>query len=262
MGCCFTSCTMSEEADITRPRTVDVIHRGKNRMVYKCVSGNTELSCKIIQANRSWQKEVDALRRIKKFKLSGPELVNTYETDNIIYIYYNFIPGIDLFEYRDVNSINESQANVVARQLLKNIKELHDHNIWHLDIKLENIICKNGDISNLVLIDFGHALISHDSTKMFCNSKGTPGYAAPELFQNYCSGASDVWSLGVVVYTFLFGKYPVIMKDNEIRIPSYTDDIFQSCTTQARDFILACLKISPMERSSPEQLTNMEWICN
>ena len=81
--------------------------------------------------------------------------------------------------------------------------------------------------------------------KCFANSKGTLGYAAPELFQNYCSGASDVWSLGVVIYTFLFGKYP--MENNEIRVPEHDDEIFLSCTPQARNFILACLKISPIE---------------
>lgn len=260
MGSCFTSCMMSQEADITQSRTIDVIHKGKNRMVYKCISGNTELSCKTMQTNRSWQKEVNALRRIKEFKLSGPEIINTHETENIVYIYYKYIPGIDLFEYRELNSIDETQAAIVAKRLLESIMELHNHNIWHLDIKLENIICKNGDISDLVLIDFGHALISHDSIKMFCNSKGTFGYAAPELFQNYCSGASDVWSLGVVIYTFLFGKYP--MENNEIRVPEHGDEIFRSCTPQARDFILACLKISPIERSSLKQLVKMEWICN
>ena len=262
MGSCFTSCMMSQEADITQSRTVDIIHKGPTRIIYKCRSGNTELSCKTIQTNRTWQKEAEALRRIKELGIPGPELINIHETEKIIYIYYKYIPGIDLFVYRDSNSITEIQAASVARQLVKNISELHNNNIWHLDIKLENIICRNGNISELVLIDFGHALISHDSTKLFCNSKGTPGYAAPELFQNYCSGASDVWSLGVVIYTFLFGKYPVIMKNNQIRIPKSSDKIFNQCSSHAKEFILACLKISPMQRSSLKELSDMEWICN
>ena len=262
MGSCFTSCMVSQEDDITQSRTVDIIHKGQHRMIYKCLSGNTELSCKTIQTNRTWQKEAEALQRIKDLSLAGPELINIHETEKIVYIYYKYIPGIDLFAYREANATTEIQASIVAKQLVKNIAELHNNCIWHLDIKLENIICRNGNVSDLVLIDFGHALISHDSTKMFCNSKGTPGYAAPELFQNYCSGASDVWSLGVVIYTFLFGKYPVIMKNNQISVPKSSDNIFLNCSSNAKEFILACLKISPMERSSLQDLSGMEWICN
>ena len=86
MGSCFTSCMVSQEDDITQSRTVDIIHKGQHRMIYKCLSGNTELSCKTIQTNRTWKKEVEALQRIKELSLTGPELINIHETEKIVYI--------------------------------------------------------------------------------------------------------------------------------------------------------------------------------
>ena len=67
---------------------------------------------------------------------------------------------------------------------------------------------RNNDISNIKLIDFG---LSKDvgiqySTKSICS--GTPFYIAPEIVESNFTAASDIWSLGVVMYICLTGKLP------------------------------------------------------
>lgn len=61
----------------------------------------------------------------------------------------------------------------------------------------------------LKLIDFGFATTVQDDQKLnlFC---GTPVYTAPEIMskQEYIGKPADVWSLGILLYVMLYGKYP------------------------------------------------------
>ncbi|OHS98768.1 CAMK family protein kinase [Tritrichomonas foetus] len=104
--------------------------------------------------------------------------------------------------------ISEKQASVFVFEILTALFELKTNNIIHRDLKLDNIkLNSNGHIR---LYDFGLARFtqnpSDDMKKTFC---GTPVYVSPELVarQDY-SEKTDIWSLGVILYTMLYGNYP------------------------------------------------------
>ncbi len=84
----------------------------------------------------------------------------------------------------------------------------------HRDIKLENILIDNS--LKIKLIDFGFSIHSKQKLKIFC---GTPSYMAPEIINKieYCGKMSDVWSLGILLFVMLIGKYPFQGKnDNDL----------------------------------------------
>lgn len=84
-------------------------------------------------------------------------------------------------------------------------------NISHRDIKLENILVDTeSDNLQTKIIDFGFSVqtkIASEKLRSFC---GTPAYMSPELCQKieYYGPGVDIWAIGVVFYTILFGNQP------------------------------------------------------
>ena len=91
------------------------------------------------------------------------------------------------------------------RQLIDAVSYIHDQNIAHRDIKLENILLTKSGV--VKLIDFGFAISSNGPLKTFC---GTPTYMAPELVRRaeYFGPSVDKWALGVLIYRMVSGWYP------------------------------------------------------
>jgi len=62
---------------------------------------------------------------------------------------------------------------------------------------------------NIRIIDFGFAITFNPNKKLtiFC---GTPHYIAPEIIKknSYFGDRSDCWSLGILLYIILCGKFP------------------------------------------------------
>ena len=93
------------------------------------------------------------------------------------------------------------------KQIVQAIDYCQSKNICHRDIKLENILTIKEDI--VKLIDFGFAVITNKETyqTLLC---GSPSYMAPEIVkrEKYIAQYSDIWSLGVLLYSMLYGRFP------------------------------------------------------
>jgi serine/threonine protein kinase len=103
--------------------------------------------------------------------------------------------------------IEEKGCKKLFLQLMQGVDYLHSKNIFHRDIKLENVIID--DKMNIKIIDFGFSCISAKSKLLnfFC---GTPSYMPPEIIQKkeYIGPYVDIWSSGILLYTLLFGFFP------------------------------------------------------
>ena len=119
------------------------------------------------------------------------------------------------------------------------------------------------DYSTLKLIDFGLSAYM-DKCK---NIVGTPYYMAPEMIEGRSYPQSDIWSLGVIVYLSLTGKYPFDTTDNkdlfnliktkEINIQPLNDS---ECSDEAKDFIMKCLTKDYTKRMTSSECLNHAWI--
>ena len=102
----------------------------------------------------------------------------------------------------------------MVRKILQEIgaalKFLHNRNIIHRDVKLENVMLANRS-KTAKLADFGLAEIVNESAKAVKRA-GTVGYAAPELLMDVpYDTSSDIWSLGCLLYAMITVTLPFPM---------------------------------------------------
>jgi polo-like kinase 1 len=129
--------------------------------------------------------------------------------------------------------------------------------VIHRDLKLGNLFLT--DDMKLKIGDFGLAArldSLYDRKKTMC---GTPNYIAPEVLQGQEGGGHsfevDIWSMGVVMYTLLFGKPPFETKEvkdtyKRIRANQYSFPSSVEVSQSAKSLIMDILKTEPTQRPS------------
>jgi len=98
----------------------------------------------------------------------------------------------------------------VLRQLLGATKYLHANGIIHRDLKLDNLmLIPDGQVLKVIDFDMSYILGRpplKDSGRV--PVVGTREYMAPEGYSGQCSYATDIWSIGVIMYIMLDGHFP------------------------------------------------------
>lgn len=214
----------------------------------------------------SIKREVEILR-----KLDHPNIVNyyeTYEDDQYIHIMMEYIPGDNLLKmisnksYTDVSERGIMEITVV---LLKTVQFLHNNNIVHRDLKPENILFSiNGDYQSLKLIDFGLSIGFREKDTY---RVGSPYYMAPEMLHGEFSFASDIWSLGVILYFMITGRQPFHAKSRsriaeKIKQGKYDKPLLAKshCSDELKDLIKKILIVEPKKRISVQAMLDHPWI--
>eukprot|EP00927_Polykrikos_kofoidii_P049399 TRINITY_DN43461_c0_g1_i2.p1 TRINITY_DN43461_c0_g1~~TRINITY_DN43461_c0_g1_i2.p1 ORF type:complete len:506 (+),score=106.23 TRINITY_DN43461_c0_g1_i2:274-1791(+) len=146
--------------------------------------------------------------------LDHPKIIKLYETiegDGQIYMVMELCEGGELFDRIIENKrFGEHQAALMMRQMISAVNYLHCSDICHRDLKPENFIFASNDAietAHLKLIDFGLSCRCKD-TDVLTTLAGTYFYMAPEVFRRWYNKASDVWSIGVIMYVMLSGVPP------------------------------------------------------
>jgi len=107
------------------------------------------------------------------------------------------------------------EAALVGIDLCRALAAIHSAGLLHRDVKAENVIREDG--GRIVLMDFGTGReIDPSGRRRLPDLAGTPLYIAPEVFDGApASQATDVYSLGVLLYHLVTGSFPVWAKTVE-----------------------------------------------
>ena len=143
-------------------------------------------------------------------RLNDPAVVTVFDVvhDNgSVFIVMELVEAPTLAQLvRRTGPLSAHAVADVGRQVLSALEAAHEAGIVHRDVKPSNIMV--GGTGRAKLTDFGIAQAADDPTLTKTGAViGSPAYLAPERLSGHeASPASDLWSLGAVLYFAIEGK--------------------------------------------------------
>ncbi|XP_051718410.1 serine/threonine-protein kinase pim-3-like [Ctenopharyngodon idella] len=209
---CVSTLNTVQEADAPRQEQEDINVALKYVAKEECYESE-----RLGLFGKSLPNEVAMMIQVSK----GPsvpqiiKLLDWYETrKEYILVIERPTPCKDLRKYLVQNDgrISESKARAVMHQVVTAERICFERGVFHSDIKLENLLINENSLQ-VKLIDFG---VSRSlKTFGYTRYNGTKLYAPPEAFHRrwrYHAKPATVYSLGVLLFVLLFGKYPYKVK--------------------------------------------------
>jgi tetratricopeptide (TPR) repeat protein len=179
------------------------------------------------------------------------------DLEELRFLTMEFLDGETLAHRLKDGKFEEAAARPIARQLCSGVAEAHRSEVLHRDLKPGNVIlCRNKDGSaRAVITDFGLATETGNVSDL---EGGTPNYMAPELWRGgKASQASDVFSLGVILYEMVTGSrpFPALSKQNvTFPKPVAPSKLVKNLPRRWDAAILPCLRENPDERPSAKEV--------
>lgn len=179
------------------------------RLEYNSSRGNTA------RLLRRAQKEIQTQVKAASRSPYVVKILDVFFDSRFIYLVMEFVPGGSLRQWLERNGpLEENVAISVAQQLSRCILSLHQSNIVHRDIKVDNVLLEldqSGEMHGVRLTDFGFAEVCRGGDiAEFCNTfLGTASYMATEIAHFDTYGAPvDMYALGVLCFVIMTDEFP------------------------------------------------------
>ncbi len=189
-------------------------------------------------------------------------LLNAGTTDDRIpYIAMEYVEGLAIDDYCNQHKLNLNERLDLFREVCSAVDFAHRNLIVHRDLKPSNIlVTKDGSTK---LLDFGISKILSeeieiaDSATITKLGVMTPSYASPEQIQSKSvTTATDIYSLGVILYELLCGHRPFETKEQDLKEiykaiiednPPLPSSMVREVTKQFKEITEAKTAIQPNE---------------
>lgn len=215
---------------------------------------------KMILKEATIQRGLDLKGTVKTYGMFRMNIKNT----NYVVIIMDYYSGLPILEYFKKEAISKELHLGNPREFIhliyilsKDIEELHNHNIVHMDLNEGNILVYQHKPK---LIDLGLScrldeIIYREMDG--CNTpRGTPQFIAPEIFDKNFKHIfkADIWNFGAIVYFLVYERYPFDPGNDDLgdlidnlanpNLPSYPETSYD----QAVEIIKYCLVKNPSLR--------------
>ena len=216
-------------------------------------------------------------------------LLDCFQDQDCVYLVLPFLSGGDLYSFmeaRDGEGVPEDQVARYLHQIASGLLYMKQAGIAHHDLSLENLMFTDSKCKTVKIIDLGMCINvptagwPADGYSSPCGGwqpqspvlvtqhgcYGKPGYVAPEVVREEACDpfASDIWSLGVLLYTMLTGR-PLYNSphDQSFKIMAYGGvkdvvKVYEDCGLRlspcAKDLICMMLNNKPNKRPTVEDV--------
>ncbi|MGI8544045.1 MAG: protein kinase domain-containing protein [Aridibacter sp.] len=174
-----------------------------------------------VALRRRFEQERNILASLEHPNIA--RLLNAGTTaDKIPYITMEYVEGLPVDEYCNKNILDLNQRLDLFRQVCLAVDFAHRNLVVHRDLKPSNILVTKDGIPKL--LDFGISKILSTEIEQLNSATVTrmgvmtPGYASPEQLQRKSvTTATDIYSLGIILYELLSGHRPFESKEDDLK---------------------------------------------
>lgn len=232
------------------------------------------LSAKADRELKKLQREVDILKRVPPHP-NVVRFIDSLEEGTWFFFVLEFVGGGDLFSAlvrRPAAAgkrprFREAEATYILGQLVDGLSFLHAHGVIHRDLKLENLLVvqerKLGPniLCDVKITDFGLSKVVGDGMSVAHSTVGSPRYIAPEvLARGVHDFRADLWSLGVLLYVLLAGRFPIDGPPESVSQATVTAALAKlEASDAAKQVINGLLQIDLEKRMTLDDLRRHPW---
>jgi serine/threonine protein kinase len=200
----------------------------------------TKLQSSNADAEVVFRKEVCVMKALKHKSIVRLLEVIDDPAEKQVYLVMPLLadPILKFDDRRECERLEPEKASTYIRQVIAGLQYLRRHRIVHRDLKPDNIVLSQE--GRAVLVDFGQSEwgqrkedeeeglgeqeMSHSDRTSHSGSSsgggwrgkqtrnlGTPAFTAPEVINGTSADyPQDVWSLGVIIYSMMYGRLPFV----------------------------------------------------
>ncbi|XP_076278764.1 nuak family kinase 1 isoform X2 [Lasioglossum baleicum] len=242
--------------------TYGKVQLGINKETGQEVAIKTIKKCKI-------ETEADLIRIRREIQIMSsvqhPNIIHIYEVfenrEKMVLV-MEYAAGGELYDYLSERKVlSEHEARRIFRQIATAVFYCHKHKICHRDLKLENILLDQA--GNAKIADFGLSNV-FDEQRLLNTFCGSPLYASPEIVKGtpYHGPEVDCWSLGVLLYTLVYGAMPFDGSNFKrlVKQISQSDYFEPKKPSPASPLIKDMLTVAPGKRADIEKICTHWWV--
>nr|AQS60694.1 calcium/calmodulin-dependent protein kinase 2 isoform X2 [Sogatella furcifera] len=204
-------------------------------------------------------------------KLDHPNIVKLVEVlddplEDHLYLVFELLERGEVMHVPTKTPLSEETAWRYFRDVILGLEYLHFQRIIHRDIKPSNILL--GDDGHVQIADLGVCNEFDGKDATLNNTAGTPAFTAPEAISscgNFSGKASDIWSLGVTLFAFVFGALPFtaesvpalysLIQSTPVNIPNEP-----LISRSLRDLLSKMLQKDPARRIELPEIKEHPWV--